>query len=694
MPRSRPVISQAAENVTDLLTCPICLDAFDDQEHQPKLLPCHHSYCKLCLLRLVKGNFNAIDCPSCRQHITLPPEGIGALQTNFYVTHMRDLVGESGKIKTKACRRHGNQELSHFCNTCEVAICPDCCVKDHKEETGHHTQMMGLALQNQTRLLKLEITNAQESIISNRVTEQQLRAEVGNLFAAKDRALADIDASFDQYIEALNTRRQHLKDNVREIYSNKRQKLSSQKEELNREETSLSALIEQCEDAIQTGNIGDILAYKAKMTHKNSQVRSHSSMQDVGQNYIKFNVEENKMQYMNIIQEIGSLQVKGALPSNVKFNNCQRVIAGLFTNMSISLRSYNNEDVGNYPITVDIQDLYDDTIPCLVKHMGGGRYEVSFRPQVSGLHRFKVKFLDHVIDGGELSLNVQSNNPVAKISKQGSGPGETEYPRAVSVDAKSNMYIVDTGNNRILKFDKSNTLIDAISLSPEGDSISSCGIAMDPSSDTFICPEVNIQEADLAHAHAVLVYSTEGKLCNRLVFQNTLRKALSVAVNSIGHIIIADFELDSIFIFDRRGHLIRKFGESGRAPGQFNHPTFVCVGEHDNIIVSDGENHRIQVFDRSGKFQHEFGRRGTGKGEFNMPFGVVADHHGHILVVDGGNKRIQIFKGAEFLACIESLGDRMNAPRGITVTSDGHVLVADRDNHCVKKFRYLFCSFL
>lgn len=694
MPRQRPAISQAAENIADLLTCPVCMEAFDDREHQPKLLPCHHSFCKLCLLRLVKGNNNTVDCPTCRQRIALPPDGIAALQTNFYVAHMRDLIGESGKVKTKNCRKHGNQELSHFCNTCEVAICPDCCQKEHKDETGHNTQLMGLALQNQSKLLKVEIAEAQSSIAANQVLEQQLIAELGNLYAAKDRAVRDVDNTFDMYMEALNVRRKHLKDNVNEIYCSKRQNILSQKEELNKEDTSLSALVEQCEDAIHSGSIGDILAYKAKMAGKNSQVRHRGPLQDTGQNYIRFNEEENKAQVMNHIPEIGSLQVKGPLPSVVKFNNCQRFIAGLFTNMSLSIKSCKNEDLGNYPISVEIQDIYDDNIPCLVKHTGNGRYEVTFRPQISGLHRVKVKFLDHIIHGGELSLNVQSNNPVAKIGKQGNGPGETEYPRAVAVDAKNNSYVVDTGNNRILKFDKLNVLVDTIMLSSEGDSISSCGIAMDYNNDTFLCPEVSIQDADLAQAHSMLIYSTDGKICNRLVFQNTLRRALSVAVNSIGHIIIADFELDAIFLFDRRGRLVRRFGESGTGTGQFNHPTFVCVDDDDNIIVSDGDNHRIQVFDRSGKFQYEFGGRGTGKGKFNMPFGVGADQHGNILVVDGGNKRIQVFKGGEFVACIESLGDRLNAPRGIAVSSDGHILVADRDNHCIKKYRYLLCTSL
>ena len=691
-------MSQAAENIADLLTCPVCLEAFDESEHQPKLLPCHHSFCRLCLLRLVKGNKtnnNALDCPTCRQHIELPAEGVVGLQTNFYVSHMRDLIGESGKVKTKACRKHGNQELSYFCSSCEVAICPDCISTDHRDDAGHTSQPLGVALQEQSKLLRIEIVEAQGNLVSNSVVKQHLESEIGNLFASKSRVLQEIESTFSQYIEALTLKKEQLKDSLGEIYRDRRQKIFNQVEELQKEDTSLSALEEQCEEAIQSGNIGDIMAYKAKMNSKNQQIRHRGpEINNPGHNYIKFDCEEGKAQLLHIIKDIGSLQVKGPLPSVVLFNNTQRVVAGLFTNMSLNIKSCKNDDLGNYPITVEIQDIYDDHIPSLTKHCGNGRYELTFRPQISGLHRIKVKFLDHVILGGELSLSVLSNNPVSKIGKQGIGIGEMEYPRAVAVDLRNNVYVVDTGNNRILKFDKLNVLMDTFMLSHEEEGISSCGIALDVAGHMFLCPEVNIQDAELAHAHAVLSFTTDGKLCGRMNFQNTLVRGLSVAVNRIGQIIVADFELNQVFIFDKRGRLMKKFGEKGSGPSQFNHPTFVCVDESDNIIVSDGDNNRIQMFDRTGKFCYQFGSRGSGKGQFNMPFGVGADHHGNILVVDGGNKRIQVFKGGEFVACIESLGDKMNAPRGIAVTSDGHVLVADRDNHCVKKYRYLLCTSL
>ncbi len=683
--------SQAADNIADLLTCPICLDPFNDGERQPKLLPCHHSFCQHCL-SLIANNRPTIECPQCRNETQLPSlGGVSSLQTNFYVTHMQDLIGDHSKLKVKGCRKHGNQDLTYFCRTCEIAICQDCTYSDHREPLGHMYVAMAIALQEQKRLLEIEISDAQESIIKNKTRVKHLETEIGNLFAAKDKSLADIDSTFDRYIEALNLKRQRLHEQLRNMYRLRREKLSSEIENIKMDESSLMGLVDQCEDALQDGGISDILAYKSKMVSKNCELRQKEVVVDPGNNFIKFDPEDGQLEFLNAVQDVGCLHSKKPLPCMVKFSS-QRAIAGLFTTMSFHVSSLAGEQICNYPIDVELQDVFDDIIPSLVQHRNEGRYEVTFRPQVSGLHRIKIRFLESAILS-ELSLNVQSNNATMCLGDRGSLEGQMEFPRAVTVDNHNNIYVADTGNNRIQKFDKMGKFLFDFPLSAEEEDVSTCGIAVDNSRNMLICPEVILYNADITQANALLMYSNEGHLKQRLVYRDVMRRALSVAVNSAGSIIIADYELNAIFVFDKHGRLVRKFGESGSRAGMFNHPTFVGIGEDDCIIVSDGDNHRIQVFDKNGKFLYMFGSKGNGKGQFNMPFGVAADNHGNILVVDGSNRRIQIFKvGGDFVGCIESLNDKMNAPRGIGLTSDGYVVVADRDNHCVKKFKYLLCT--
>ena len=50
--------------VEEHLTCAICLEQFKD----PKVLPCLHSFCHECIIKL-EHTENSITCPECRMKV-------------------------------------------------------------------------------------------------------------------------------------------------------------------------------------------------------------------------------------------------------------------------------------------------------------------------------------------------------------------------------------------------------------------------------------------------------------------------------------------------------------------------------------------------------------------------------------------------------------------------------------------------
>lgn len=61
------------------------------------------------------------------------------------------------------------------------------------------------------------------------------------------------------------------------------------------------------------------------------------------------------------------------------------------------------------------------------------------------------------------------------------------------------------------------------------------------------------------------------------------------------------------------------------------------------IFISDNLGHQILIYEKSGKLLKKFGQKGKGPEDFDMPYGVIIDHAGNILINDRGNSRIQIF---------------------------------------------------
>ncbi|ELT90768.1 hypothetical protein CAPTEDRAFT_49606, partial [Capitella teleta] len=156
----------SAENLNDLLTCSICMEAFGEGDRQPKLLPCHHSFCKQCLLQMARSH-SFVDCPTCRERTPLPcpaPAGIHRLQTNFYVTQMQEiLIDDSRRVDRSSCRKHSNSALVFFCSTCEVEICKECCSTEHKDAT-HAVLKMDDAVAEQQAFLDVEMTEARHIV--------------------------------------------------------------------------------------------------------------------------------------------------------------------------------------------------------------------------------------------------------------------------------------------------------------------------------------------------------------------------------------------------------------------------------------------------------------------------------------------------------------------------------------------------
>jgi len=61
-------------NIDDLkdeyLSCDVCGDEYDEEPHEPRVLPCLHTFCSSCLEGMVRDW--TIICPTCRIKHAVP----------------------------------------------------------------------------------------------------------------------------------------------------------------------------------------------------------------------------------------------------------------------------------------------------------------------------------------------------------------------------------------------------------------------------------------------------------------------------------------------------------------------------------------------------------------------------------------------------------------------------------------------
>ncbi|WP_022847024.1 MULTISPECIES: NHL repeat-containing protein [unclassified Desulfurobacterium] len=119
----------------------------------------------------------------------------------------------------------------------------------------------------------------------------------------------------------------------------------------------------------------------------------------------------------------------------------------------------------------------------------------------------------------------------------------------------------------------------------------------------------------------------------------------NVGVDSLGRVYLVALDFGQVYVFDKDGAFLFKFGTHGANFGQLSQPSAVAVDEDNRrIYVCDPMRHAVLAYDMSGKFLFEFGGRGWSPGWFNYPTDVAVDERGNVIVTDWLNQRIQILK--------------------------------------------------
>ena len=250
------------------------------------------------------------------------------------------------------------------------------------------------------------------------------------------------------------------------------------------------------------------------------------------------------------------------------------------------------------------------------------------------------------------------------------GDGQFNGPTSIAKN-KSTFFVVDSGNDRVQKFDDSwKFQLEFGSNSRANDYFNSAaGIAFQDlsSEDDRIIVSDSVEDS-------ISVFDIDG------IFEFTFKLSELDGLDDFNgptnmvvdndRLYVSDTRNDQIVILDLKDRcpsrseiregvcFVDTFGTSGRDEGEFHKPRGLAFDSTDNLLyVADSDNDRIQVFEmdsnncpRADKiidrvcFIEEFGSQGAGNGKFNTPLGIALDSDNEKLyVADSGNDRIQVF---------------------------------------------------
>src|SRR2546425_667412 len=169
--------------------------------------------------------------------------------------------------------------------------------------------------------------------------------------------------------------------------------------------------------------------------------------------------------------------------------------------------------------------------------------------------------------------------------------GQFAFPQGIAVDPSGDVYVVDTGNSRIQKFDSNGKFILSFGQSGLGGGqfLSPRAIVADSQGNIYVSDSGNNRIEKFTQDGVFLqAYGSSSG--------SNLKTPLGLSVDKSGNIYVVDNGNNRIVKLDRNGNAITSWGTQGKGPDFFDNPRDVAVDSIGNVFVVDSNNNRIQKF--------------------------------------------------------------------------------------------------
>ncbi|XP_072047304.1 uncharacterized protein [Amphiura filiformis] len=377
-------MASAAPPREDLTRCGICKEIIN----QPKALSCLHTFCLECLREWSQHDKEYVTCPvlSCKKTTPMPSDGVGGLPGNVFVAsliensptrnkkipcacceetdnvvlakcldcngflcqvgvdmHKTPLLRShqmiklediaTGKVDIKrlsgkkepTCSKHKGQALWFFCETCQILICRDCTVVNHRNPGHEYVELESVVAGHREKLERLvkenEVIKAEveKSINETIDVEEEISVHMKVISEEIDQITEQFKRHVDEVCRAEKAR---LAKEQADFESKASKELESVKESLGSQKEALRTGLNMTNQVLNAGSDYDIASVYQQFSsvlETNSQIKP-----------TKLSRETTSPLEFSVNRIVNDLKVIGDLRQRFPFTAC--IFEGRFGN--------------------------------------------------------------------------------------------------------------------------------------------------------------------------------------------------------------------------------------------------------------------------------------------------------------------------------------------------------------------------
>ena len=616
------VTKDEIKKIDSKLECSICLDTFK----QPKLLPCYHVFCKSpCLEKLVIKGSRSLTCPTCRHVVPLSERGVAGLQSDFHIDHLfeiRNALNKSAESAKTYCGNCEKETSTGYCQECQDFLCDKCQVNHKWLKLTRDHQIIGFQ-------------EFQKNVLKIIQAKKKIRT-CGKHSGTELKIYCDTCKELICYYCTIRLHKGHNCDPVADVFSKHKKEL----------ESNLRPLKQKLNKVQQALMVFDNLVKEIHNHRATLEADIHKEIDD-----------QHRLLDQRRTELIGELKM--LTEHKLKVLATQRENIEMTRVKLISCLEYTE---GAIKTGTQCQIL-EMKVPALkrIKHIQSTDFVLdSLYPKINFTTVVK-KDKDILKEKGKsflklIEVDVCNGSVDSGIEK-------------VTVNEKAKFELsVDTYQSLVdakVTFLHSHTMLECQVIKRDN----KCQITYKPNYKGRYEINLTISGKHIKGSPFTVVAMPQPQTLGMpsQVITN-LKSPWGVAVNSKGHIIVADNGSGQIIIYNENYIYIRAFNSQSCTPAG------VTVDDKDNIYVSDCEKHNVQKFTANGQFLLAVGTKGNQKLQFNTP--CKLEYKKAIYVSDYLNNRIQVLNtDLTFHSMINVIG--LKQPAGVSFDSIGNIYIAN-----------------